>query len=109
MKTKKEMRLKRKLSIRRRLSGTALRPRLAVFRSNMRLTVQLVDDDRAKTILSAWTKGKNSKAATELGKKIAEMAKAKKITKVVFDRSGYRYHGAVKAIADAVREGGLEV
>lgn len=109
MKTKKEMRLKRKLSIRRRLSGTALRPRLAVFRSNMRLTVQLVDDDTAATILSAWTKGKNSKAATELGKKIAEMAKAKKITKVVFDRSGYRYHGAVKAIADAVREGGLEV
>lgn len=109
MKTKKEMRLKRKLSIRRRLSGTALRPRLAVFRSNMRMSVQLVDDDKAVTIISAWTKGKNSKAATELGKKIAEMAKARKIINVVFDRSGYRYHGAVKAVAEAVREGGLKV
>ncbi len=103
------MRLKRKLSIRRRLSGTALRPRLAVFRSNMRMSVQLIDDDKAITIISAWTKGKNVKAATQLGHKIAEMAKSKKITNVVFDRSGYRYHGAVKAVCDSVREGGLEV
>lgn len=109
MKTKKEMRLKRKLSIRRRLSGTVERPRLAIFRSNMRMVAQLIDDDKAVTILSAWTKGKNVKAATGLGHKIAEMAKEKKITKVVFDRSGYRYHGAVKAVAESVREGGLEV
>jgi len=109
MKTKKEMRLKRKLSIRRRLSGTQNRPRVAVFRSNMRMMVQLVDDDKAMTILSAWTKGKNVAAATKLGSVIAEKAKAKKITKVVFDRSGYRYHGAIKAVAEAIREGGLEV
>lgn len=109
MKTKKEMRLKRKLSIRRRLSGTAARPRLAVLRSNTRIYVQLVDDDKAVTILSAWTKGKNVKAAAQLGATIAQKAKEKKITTVVFDRSGYRYHGAVKAVCDAVREGGLAV
>lgn len=109
MKTKKEMRLKRKLSIRRKLSGTSKRPRLAIFRSNMRMVAQIIDDDKAVTIVSAWVKGKNISAAVSLGKTIADMAKAKKITKVVFDRSGYRYHGAVKALADAVREGGLEV
>lgn len=109
MKNKNEMRLKRKLSIRRRLSGTAERPRLAVFRSNTRLSAQIVNDDKAVTIVSAWTKGKNIAAATALGRTIAEKAKAKKITAVVFDRSGYRYHGAVKALADSVREGGIQV
>lgn len=109
MKNKNETRLKRKLSIRRRLSGTAERPRLAVFRSNTRLSVQIVNDDKAVTIVSAWTKGKNIAAAVALGRTIAEKAKAKKITTVVFDRSGYRYHGAVKALADSVREGGIQV
>ncbi len=109
MKTKKDMRLKRKLSIRRKVRGTSARPRLAVFRSNARLSVQLIDDDAATTIASSWTKGKNIAAAKELGTKLVELAKAKKITAVVFDRSGYRYHGAVKALADAVREGGITV
>lgn len=107
MKTKKEMRLKRKLSIRRRLSGTTERPRLAIFRSNMRLSAQLVDDSKAVTVLSAWTKGKNVAAATSLGETIVKLAKEKKITTIVFDRSGYRYHGAIKAFAEAVRSGGI--
>lgn len=106
-KTKNDMRLKRKLSIRRRLRGTTDRPRLAVFRSNTRLSVQLINDDTAQTILSSWTKGKNIVAATKLGTTIAELAKAKKITSIVFDRSGYRYHGAIRALAEAVRSGGL--
>lgn len=106
-KTKNDMRLKRKLSIRRRLSGTADRPRLAVFRSNTRLSAQLIDDDKAVTILSSWTKGKNIAAAVKLGAVIAELSKEKKITTVVFDRSGYRYHGAIRAFADAARSGGL--
>lgn len=108
MKTKKQMRLKRKLSIRQKIRGSALRPRLAVFRSNTRLHVQLIDDDRGETIASAWTQGKNIKAAALLGTDVAKIAKDKHISRVVFDRSGYRYHGAVKAIAEAVRQAGLE-
>ncbi len=108
MKTKKEMRLKRKLSIRRKLWGTADRPRLTIFRSNTALSAQLVNDDTRTTILSAVTKGKNISAAGVLGKKVADLAKTKKITSIVFDRSGYRYHGAVKSFADAVRAGGLQ-
>ena len=106
-KTKNDMRLKRKLSIRRRLSGTAERPRLCIFRSNTRLSAQIVDDEKAATVVSSWTKGKNSAAAVKLGTTIAELAKAKKITTIVFDRSGYRYHGAIRAFADAARSGGL--
>lgn len=109
MKTKKEMRLKRKLSIRRKVMGTAKRPRLAVFRSNMRLYVQLIDDEKAVTLASAWVEGKTVAKAAELGGTVAEKAKALKISAVVFDRSGYRYHGAIKAVADGVREGGITV
>lgn len=107
MKTKKEMRLKRKLSIRRKIRGTEERLRLAIYRSNTRMSAQLINDDKAVTVLSTWAKGKNIAAATKLGTTVAEMAKAKKITTVVFDRAGYRYHGAVKAFADAARAGGL--
>lgn len=107
MKTKKEMRLKRKLSIRRKIRGTADRLRLAIYRSNTRMTAQCIDDDKALTVISAWQKGKNIEAAKKLGAAIAELAKAKKITTIVFDRAGYRYHGAIKAFADAAREGGL--
>jgi len=106
-KTKNDMRLKRKLSIRRRLSGTQDRPRLAIFRSNTRIYAQLINDDKAVTILSSWTKGKNSAAAVKLGTTVVELAKAKKITTIVFDRSGYRYHGAVRIFAETVRSGGL--
>lgn len=109
MKTKKEMRLKRKLSIRRKFRGTSDRPRFAVYRSNMRLSVQVIDDDKSLTVLSLWTKGKNTAAAHDLGLALASKLKEKHITRVVFDRAGYRYHGAVKALADAIREGGIDV
>jgi large subunit ribosomal protein L18 len=107
MKTKREMRRKRKLSSRSSVAGTSTRPRLAVFRSNTRVSAQLIDDDRGVTIASAIVEKKNIAAGKDLGAKIAQLAKEKKITTVVFDRGGFRYHGTVKAVADAAREGGL--
>lgn len=109
MKNKNAMRLKRKLSIRRKVHGTSIRPRLAVFRSNTRISAQLIDDDKASTIVSCAVLGKNIASAIELGHIVIEKAKAKKITAVVFDRSGYRYHGAIKAVCETVREGGIHV
>jgi len=101
--------------IRKKLQGTAERPRLNVYRSLNHIYVQVVDDLNGKTLVSASTaesEGKKSggdvAAAKEIGKAIAERAKAKGITKVVFDRGGYIYHGRVKALADAAREGGLK-
>jgi large subunit ribosomal protein L18 len=102
--------------IRRKVSGTAERPRLNVFRSLDHIYVQLIDDQAGKTLASASTSGKKSPiktggnlaAAKEVGKQIAERAQAKGIKKVVFDRGGYLYHGRIKALADAAREAGLE-
>ena len=99
--------------IRKKLQGSAERPRLNVYRSLNHIYVQVIDDLHGKTLVSASTaeakkKGGNVAAAKELGKAIAERAKAKGITKVVFDRGGYIYHGRVKALADAAREGGLQ-
>jgi large subunit ribosomal protein L18 len=101
--------------IRKKLQGTAERPRLNVYRSLNHIYVQVVDDLNGKTLVSASTaesegkkSGGNVAAAKEIGKAIAERAKAKGITKVVFDRGGYIYHGRVKALADAAREGGLK-
>ena len=101
--------------IRKNISGTALVPRLNVFRSNKNMTVQIIDDVTGNTLVSATTlekelniKENNIEAATKLGKLIAERAKKAHITKVVFDRGGYLYHGRVKALADAARENGLE-
>ena len=107
MKTKKEMRAKRKAGIRAKISGTGKRPRLAVFRSNRVISVQLIDDSKKKTIASVGAKGKNRDAAKTVGTAIAQIAKEKKITTVVFDRGGFRYHGVLAALADAAREGGL--
>ncbi len=109
MKTKNEQRLKRKLRIRAKVNGTKDRPRLAVFRSNKALYVQLIDDASETTILSAAVKGSTVVNAKQLGLDIAVLAKKHHIKTVVFDRGGYRYHGVVKALADAVREGGLIV
>ncbi len=109
MKTRKEMRIKRKRRIRAVVTGSAARPRLAVFRSGSAMFVQLIDDERGKTLVSKRTMGKNIAAATALGKAIAKIAKEHKISHVVFDRSGYRYHGAVKALAEEIREGGIIV
>lgn len=104
--------------IRKRVHGEESRPRLSVFRSHKHLYVQLIDDIKEMTLLGCSTKDKrlkmikhggNINAATALGKLIADEAKKKGINKVVFDRGGYIYHGRIKAFADAVREGGLQV
>ncbi|MDX9781083.1 MAG: 50S ribosomal protein L18, partial [bacterium] len=107
-----------KARIRKRLSGTAERPRLVVFRSNMHISAQIIDDDKHEVICSASSYAKELRAAlkdkkkTELsvsvGKAIAEKAKEKGVKSVVFDRNGFIYHGRVKALADACREAGLE-
>lgn len=103
--------------IRKKLEGTAERPRLNVYRSINHIYVQVIDDLNGKTLVSASTaegkkesrnKGGNVASAKAIGKTIAERAKAKGVTKVVFDRGGYIYHGRVKALADAAREAGLE-
>ena len=101
--------------IRRRVRGTQARPRLAIFRSLNHIYAQLIDDERAVTIASASTvekdlhggTGGNVEAARRVGRAIAERARAAGIESVVFDRGGFRYHGRVKALADAAREAGL--
>jgi large subunit ribosomal protein L18 len=112
---KNEIRHRVHVRIRRKLAGSTERPRLAVFRSVANIYVQVIDDTRGVTLVSASTieKGKrtnggNLAAAKTVGKLIAERAKEKGIQKVVFDRGGYIYHGRVKALADAAREAGLE-
>ncbi len=108
---KKEKRARRHNRIRSKISGTADKPRLAVFRSNKFLYAQLINDVEAKTIASSDTrkmKGENARSrAKELGKDIAEKAKKAGIEKVVFDRGGFLFTGSIKDFADAVREGGL--
>lgn len=109
-----ESRLNRHQRIRSKLHGTPERPRLSVFRSNTNIYAQIIDDINGVTLASASSlkdvkKGANNVEGAKLvGKLIAERAKDKKITSVVFDRSGYLYHGRVKALADAAREAGLE-
>lgn len=110
--TTRANRTKRRARIRARVSGTAERPRLSVYRSNRALYAQLIDDANAHTLAAADTRtlagDTLTERATALGAEIAKQAKAAKITSVVFDRSGYRYHGTIAAIAEAAREGGLE-
>lgn len=115
--SKNEARQKRKIRIRKKVSGTAERPRLVVFRSNTHIYAQIINDEDGKTLISASTLALSKKeagahcnlvGAAEVGKEIARLAKEKNIGKVVFDRNGYIYHGRVKALADGAREGGLE-
>lgn len=101
--------------VRTKVHGTADIPRLVVSKSNRNIFVQIIDDEKGNTLVSASTlekdfkiKKSNKEAAKEIGKKVAERAKSKKITKVVFDRGGYLYHGVVKEIAETAREAGLE-
>ncbi len=112
---KKEIRKRIHMRIRRKLSGTSERPRLAVFRSVAHIYVQVIDDSKGATLVSASsvdkgakTNGGNVAAAKAIGKLVAERAKEKGIKHVVFDRGGYQYHGRVKALADAARAAGLE-
>lgn len=115
--SKIERRNKIKLRIRGKVHGTEDRPRMSVFRSNRQISVQLIDDINARTLVSASSKIKDidSLVATKtakagmVGKLVAEKALAAGITQVVFDRNGYLYHGKVKALADGAREGGLKL
>lgn len=113
--SKNDIRLRIHKRIRRRVSGTQERPRLAIFRSVNHIYAQLIDDQQGHTLVSAGSiekdlrgKGGNVEGAKLIGKTVAHRAKEKGITKIVFDRGGYLYHGRVKALADAAREGGLE-
>ncbi len=116
MTTKKEVRrLKLKMRIRKKISGTEKRPRLTVFRSNKEIYAQLIDDVKGVTLASASTmekgferKGTKTERAASVGKFIAERAKNLGIESIVFDRNGYLYHGRVKSLADSARENGLK-
>jgi large subunit ribosomal protein L18 len=114
--TKLERRTRIKMRIRKKINGTAEAPRLAVYRSNKQIYVQVVDDLNRVTLLSASSREKDIaqtgikkiEQAKLVGKLLAAKCKEKGIEKVVFDRSGYKYHGRVKSLADAAREGGLK-
>ena len=109
--TTAQKRARRHLRVRKKVRGTAARPRLVVFRSLKHMYAQLVDDDAQRTLLTvgdAQASGTKTEKAAAVGKHLAERAKAAGIATVVFDRAGYKYHGRVKAVADAAREGGLE-
>ena len=109
-----KVRLKKHFRVRNKISGTAERPRLSIFRSEKNIYAQLIDDKAGVTLAAASSleksfegKGSNKEAAHAVGKMIADRAKDKGITTVVFDRSGYIYHGRVKEVAEGAREGGL--
>ncbi|MEO5822054.1 MAG: 50S ribosomal protein L18 [Vicinamibacteraceae bacterium] len=121
IKTKRDRRHRISLRLRKRVGGTSERPRLAVFRSVSHIYAQVIDDQAGTTLVSASTaepalkatltegaKGGNLAGAKAIGAAVAERLKAKGITRVVFDRGGFLYHGRVKAVADAAREAGLE-
>jgi len=117
-KQKTRVRKKRVLRNRKRVRGSEERPRLCVIKSNKNIHVQLIDDVNSLTLASTSTLSKdfrttefckrNTSSAKQLGLKIAELAKGKAVTKIVFDRSGFKYHGVLAAVADGAREGGLE-
>ncbi len=113
METKAIRYAQRKRRVRSRIEGTALRPRLSVFRSNTHIYGQIIDDIKKVTLASVSDLGKKEKmkkteAAAAAGEELAKLAIAKKIKKVTFDRNGFIYHGRVKALADGARKGGLE-
>jgi large subunit ribosomal protein L18 len=118
MSVKHGTRWRRKMRVRRTISGTASRPRLSVFRSNLHMYAQLIDDRSGTTLAAASTRSPQctgqlagvgrKEAAKIVGKAIADLAKAKGIDRVIFDRSGYKYHGRVRALAEGAREGGLK-
>lgn len=115
---RREIRKRRHIRVRKKINGTGMKPRMAVFRSEKHIYVQLIDDTKGFTLLSAssqelLTSGEakktwNKEAAKIVGKKIAEKALEKGITEVTFDRGGYRYHGRIKELADGAREAGLK-
>jgi large subunit ribosomal protein L18 len=118
-KDKQVGRARRHYRVRKKVAGTTARPRLAVFRSNKHISAQVIDDSTGRTVVAASSTEKairskvaqtgNIEAATAVGKLVAERAKDAGITKVVFDRGGFLYHGRVAAVADAARQAGLEL
>ncbi|MDR2160635.1 MAG: 50S ribosomal protein L18 [Desulfovibrio sp.] len=115
--SKDSARKRRKVRIRKKISGTPARPRLVVYRSNMHIYAQIVDDSNGFVLVSASTLSLNKNAANArcnragaelVGREIARMAREKSISGVIFDRNGYLYHGRIKAVADSAREAGLE-
>jgi len=115
-KIRKMRRLRRKRGLRKRIGGVPERPRLTVFRSSRHIYAQIIDDLSGRTLVSASTNekadraahGGNIAAASEVGRRLAERAKAAGVERIVFDRNGYVFHGRVKALADGAREGGLQ-
>ncbi len=115
-KQKQQARLRRHRRVRKHVRGTPERPRLAVHRSNKHITAQVIDDVAGRTLAAASTvepdlrsaPSGNKEAAAKVGQRVAERARAAGITKVVFDRGGFLYHGRIAAVADAAREAGLE-
>jgi len=113
MKTKESRRIKIKKSIRGKVAGTAERPRLTVFRSNKQIYAQVINDTKGMTVAAASSlkianKGAKKEVAAKVGELIAQNAQAAGVQAVVFDRNGYLYHGRVKELADAARNGGLK-
>ncbi len=112
VKTKLDRRTRRHIRVRAKVSGSAAKPRLVVYRSIRFTTVQLVDDTTGKTLVAAHdmktTKGTKTEKAKEVGMEIAKKAKEMGVETIVFDRNGYKYHGRVKAVAEGAREGGLK-
>ena len=111
-KSRDQLRTRRHFRLRKKVVGSAERPRLVVYRSLKHIYAQLVDDTANKTLATVSDlgieQGKKGERAAEVGKLIAERAKSAGVTRVVFDRAGYRYHGRIKAVADGARKGGLE-
>jgi len=113
VRSKPEIRLKRRRRVRAKVRGTATRPRISVFRSNRGIAAQLIDDDAGRTLAAViWTEAplrelKPIEQAKQAGMLLAERARAAGVSAVVFDRGGYQYHGRVQALADGAREGGL--
>ncbi|OGN03907.1 MAG: 50S ribosomal protein L18 [Candidatus Yanofskybacteria bacterium RIFCSPHIGHO2_01_FULL_44_17] len=114
--SKSQHRNKRRARVRAKISGTSLVPRISVFRSNRHLFVQIIDDESRKTVVSSIIKSKKksslkgtkTESASVIGETLAKKAQESGITKVVFDRGGYKYHGRVKALAEGLRKGGLK-
>jgi large subunit ribosomal protein L18 len=113
--TKGERRLKRRRRVRAKITGTAVRPRVSVFRSNHGISAQLIDDESSRTMAAvSWFEPElrslaKSECARRSGETLAERAKAAGVSRAVFDRGGYRYHGHVRAFAEAIREAGIDV
>ncbi len=111
-KSKRQHRLSRHARVRAKVAGTSLRPRIAVFKSNQHIYVQVINDETNKTILSISDmeakKGKKSEKALEAGESLAVKMKEKGLSEAVFDRGGFKFHGRIKAVADGLRKGGIK-